>query len=33
MTNNKPPKLPATNSLVKTVAEALGVNLKRSEKF
>ena len=33
MTKNMPPKLPTTNNLVKTVAGALGVNVKRSERL
>ena len=31
MTKYKPPKSPETNSLVKTVAGVLGVNVKRSK--
>lgn len=33
MNEDKPPKSPATNNLVKTVAGALGVNVKRPERL
>ena len=33
MTKHKPSKSPATNNIVKTVAGALGVNIKRSERL